>query len=63
MKIPLDCLISFETVPPKASFVRSIKKYGQRDPIKVVQVGDKFLVTDGRRRGRKEGLRPELIIS
>ena len=50
MRIPLDCLVSFETIPPKASFILSIEKYGQRDPIKVVRVGDQFLVADGRRR-------------
>ena len=50
MKILLENLICPDTIPPKDSFIRSIETYGQIDPIKVISLGDKFLVKDGKRR-------------
>ncbi len=50
MKVLMSNLICPDTIPPKACFVRSIETYGQIDPIKVVPLGEKFLVKDGKRR-------------
>ncbi len=50
MKIPLDQLLSFETIPPSKGLIKSIERFGQRVPILVVSIAGKFRVEDGKRR-------------
>ncbi|MBC8459260.1 MAG: ParB/RepB/Spo0J family partition protein [Deltaproteobacteria bacterium] len=54
MKIPLSELLCNKTLPPSKELVNSIKEFGQRVPIQVVEVIEEedkqFLVMDGERR-------------
>jgi len=50
MKILLSELLCNETLPPSKELVNSIKEFGQRVPIQVIETDEGFLVMDGERR-------------